>query len=55
MPEENARVIGERSGEVGVERVEHRGAVERDPGDALLDRTGDGGVVHRSALTRARL
>src|SRR2546422_610597 len=49
------RVIGERSGEVGVECVEHRGAVERDPGDALLDRTGDGGVVHRSALTRAGL
>src|SRR5437667_272000 len=49
------RVIGERSGEVGVERVEHRGAVERDPGDALLDRAGDGGVVHRSALTRAGL
>src|SRR2546426_2858489 len=36
------RVIGERSGEVGVERVEHRGAVERDPGDALRDRAGDG-------------
>ena len=38
------RVIGERGGELGVERVQHRGAIQRDPGDPLFDRVGDGNV-----------